>query len=756
MSLRLRDSSSLRAFGVRWLVAAACIVLVVDAGAALFTALSNRSSDRARGAVTTGLAYLQYTSDLTLAILNAEAGERGYLLTGEHRYVLQYRDAVAIAPMLLNEVRDGDRGDPALQADAQRLTALIGQDFNELGAAVAAPFRGRAGLADARRESNHGAQLTNAIVAQTVAMRQRSETLLNGARRASNDDSTLSSWTAFVAYVASALLLVMMAILLRRFATVERERRAASLAQLEAERVSEAKTGFLSRVSHELRTPLNAILGFGQLLERQQLDARQHETVNQMLAGGRHLLGIVDDLLDLSRVDSGELRLSIEPVQIAETVREAKALAKPMAASNTVDLRLAAIGDDVFVQADRQRLRQVLLNVISNAIKYNRPGGDVSINVGAADSGDIRIEVADTGIGIAAADLPRLFTPFERLDAASRGIEGTGLGLAVARGLVDAMHGRLGLHSRPGIGTTVWIELPAAAAPAQELRPSAGQSPSRVRHGSGPVTVLYIEDNPSNSKLVERILALREGAELIVAMDGSSGLALARERQPSVILLDLHLPDMMGDEVLKRLLSSSATAKIPVVIVSADASVNQVNRLREAGAAGYLTKPFDVDQLLEAVEIRGAPSSPGPGDQRLEAGRTDAGLLDRRVVASLHALGANANVGGPQIGQLLRMFLEDADETLAKLRSSLEEHDLDSVAEAAHRLGGGWATFGAGEFRHLCRELERSAKVGAEADVRRLDGTIDELLGQTREALESEFVEELNAPAAPVRQKIAS
>ena len=352
-------------------------------------------------------------------------------------------------------------------------------------------------------------------------------------------------------------------------------------------------------------------------------------------AGGRHLLAIVDDLLDLSRIEAGELRLSLEPVQVADAVAEAKALMGHAAGEAVVGLRQRPVNVDLYVRADRKRLLQVLLNLISNAVKYNRRGGNVVIGVAQTSAG-VRFEVVDTGIGISEEAIERLFTPFERLDAPSRGIEGTGLGLAVARGLVEAMGGTLGLSSEEGVGTTVWFELARSRAEDAAMlrlgRRPAVATPALDEHGvlRTAISVLYIEDNPSNVRLVEKIFALASDIGLSVAREGGRGLALAREQSPDLILLDLHLPDMPGEQVLSALLADPLTEDIPVVIVSADASPVQAKRLRAAGAAGYLTKPFDIDQLLVAVRRwRDAAGAVG----RRRGRRRGARHLDGRLTA---------------------------------------------------------------------------------------------------------------------------
>ncbi len=373
-------------------------------------------------------------------------------------------------------------------------------------------------------------------------------------------------------------------------------------AQAAAAQANEAKSVFLSRMSHELRTPLNAILGFGQLLELDDLDTTQRESVTQILKGGRLLLELINEVLDISRIETGQLPFSLEPVHLGDVLASSLDLLRPVAAAHGVAIPAAAPPEStVSLHADRQRLGQVVLNLLSNAIKYNRRGGRVDLGCTATSDDRIRVELSDTGIGMSEHELERIFQPFERLDAQRSGIEGTGLGLALSKTLVEAMGGTIGARSEVGRGSTLWFELPVARepAPAQAV-PTDAAAPRPAEHL--PRTVLYIEDNLSNVRLVESILARRPQTELLVAMHASLGLELARERRPDVVLLDLNLPDMSGEEVLRRLKSDPVTAGVAVVVVSADATPSQVARLSSSGADAYLTKPIDISRLLEVVE----------------------------------------------------------------------------------------------------------------------------------------------------------
>jgi len=372
-------------------------------------------------------------------------------------------------------------------------------------------------------------------------------------------------------------------------------------AETEAERANQAKSEFLSRMSHELRTPLNAILGFGQLLEMERPDPRQRESTEQILRAGRHLLRLIDEVLDIARIEAGGLRLSLEPVPLPETIRDATELMSTLARDRRIDLRVDDVPAGLHVMADRQRLQQVLLNLLSNGVKYTPPGGAVTVSCATLPASRVQVRVTDTGVGIAPDKIGRLFTAFDRLGAETGDIEGTGLGLTLSKHLVEAMGGVLRVDSGLGVGSTFSVELSLAEAAVQALpRPW----PAVVVAATSEVTavILYIEDNLSNLRLVERILDRRPGIKLLSAMQGRVGIDLAREHRPDLILLDQHLPDMEGDAVIRVLKDDARTSEIPIVVLSADASPRQVQRLREAGVRDYLTKPLDVGRLLALID----------------------------------------------------------------------------------------------------------------------------------------------------------
>jgi signal transduction histidine kinase/ActR/RegA family two-component response regulator len=383
-----------------------------------------------------------------------------------------------------------------------------------------------------------------------------------------------------------------------------------------ADNANQAKSEFLSRMSHELRTPLNAILGFAQLLEIDDLSNRQRDNVAHIVAGGKHLLDLINEVLEISRIEAGSMIPVIEPLHAPTVLREAIELVGPLATQRGIELSADLKGfEHVWIHADRQRLKQVLINLLGNAVKYNRLNGSVTVGLKPAEN-RVRIFVRDTGMGIPQDKLAKLFIPFERLGAEGSEVEGTGLGLVLARRLTEAMNGTLGVESQEWVGSTFYVDLPLAETPAvlpvAEPQPVAPAEPTGAPDSDleGNWRVLYIEDDAANARLMARLFNEDPRLDLMTTMHGERGLAIASELQPDLILLDIHLPDINGDEVLQRLRAAPESAHIPVIVVSADATDEQRARMIGLGAAHYLTKPLTLNALLSAIwDVLGSPAA---------------------------------------------------------------------------------------------------------------------------------------------------
>jgi PAS domain S-box-containing protein len=375
-------------------------------------------------------------------------------------------------------------------------------------------------------------------------------------------------------------------------------------AKEEAERASRAKTDFLSRMSHELRTPMNAILGFAQVLEMEALSHEQREYVTEIHKAGDHLLELINELLDLARIEAGRLATAIGPVPLSDVMREALRLLHPLLQQKEIKLRNHC-PPDMVVLADETRLRQIILNLLSNAAKYNHTGGQIIVDCHALDGNRLRLSVADTGIGIAREKLPSLFQPFERLDAEFSAIEGSGIGLALSKQLADLMGAELGVESIPARGSTFWLDLPLA--PPNSLVKGRVEPAGEPGKSVNQTTILYIEDNAANLRVIEAMFRRYPTLALLSAVTGEEGLELARRHRPDTILLDIHLPDMDGYAVLKVLQEDDELRTIPVIALSGDALPIDIERGLSAGFRRYLTKPVKVNELMTAITELLAP-----------------------------------------------------------------------------------------------------------------------------------------------------
>jgi len=374
-----------------------------------------------------------------------------------------------------------------------------------------------------------------------------------------------------------------------------------------AEKASRAKTDFLSSMSHELRTPLNAILGFTQLLESGSPapTPSQKRNLEQILKAGWYLLDLINEILDLSLIESGSLSLSREPVSLAEVMLECETMIGPQAQKRGIAMTFPVFSSPCFVNVDRTRIKQVLINLLSNAIKYNRPDGTVAVEWMPVSGDSIRISVRDTGEGMTPGELTQLFQPFNRLGKGAGAEEGTGIGLVVTRRLVELMGGAIGVESAVGVGSVFWVELMSSIGPqfaVQDTR-KAPVELARVPEGAPLRALLYVEDNPANLDLVAQLVARRPDLRLLSAVDGVSGIVSARAHRPQVILMDINLPGMSGIEAMQTLRADPSTAHIPIIALSANAGHHDVEKGLEAGFFNYLTKPIKVNEFMAALDV---------------------------------------------------------------------------------------------------------------------------------------------------------
>jgi signal transduction histidine kinase len=640
-------------------VAAPLAALVVVASASLGL---QRQEQQERASARAANALTEATNQVLADAVNAETGVRGYAATSDLVFLAPYdlarsRIAADQAALRRASLTEGDtRQQRAIAASADRAFAELAQiraatgrgvpvaslepallngekTMDELRGQVAALEGGPESLADRRVQQINGlestigalniAGLILGLLAGLVGVALFTSGVSSRVIAAAHNANRLGEGQPLLPVAPSGDELGRLASSLVRAQRLLDSRSAELVAAKDtALQATQAKNAFLANTSHELRTPLNSVLGFAQLLEISELSSEDRDSVERILGAGRHLLALINELIDIARIESGELGLSVEPVLLGPVVLEASRLMEPLAAERSISIVQHCATPGLTVLADGRRLRQILVNLISNAVKYNRRGGSITVTYQARGDSEAAIVVADTGPGLAEGDLERIFMPFERLGAEQNGTEGTGIGLPLARALAEAMKGQLEATSVPGEGSAFSVVLPRAPdmaeGPPGGTGPGVPDPPPRQRDPDRAViSVLYIEDNPANIEVVSRYIRSRPDARLRAVTSGRAGFEAALADIPDLILLDLHLTDIPGEQVLAELRAEPITAAIPVVVLSAEASPGTIRRVLSKGALAYLTKPLDLTELGGLLELVASfpPSRPGDDGQ---------------------------------------------------------------------------------------------------------------------------------------------
>ncbi len=499
-----------------------------------------------------------------------------------------------------------------------------------------------------------------------------------------------------------------------------------------AEHANLAKSQFLSSMSHELRTPLNAIMGFGQLLEMDTsnpLTKSQKDSVQYILRGGKHLLELINEVLDLAKIESGKLILSVETVDAGAVIKDCFSIVSPLAEKKDITINNDLDGDQAFpfMRADQSRLRQILLNLLSNAIKYNNQGGSVTLRGDYDAAGLYRFSITDTGYGIPEEFHDKVFVPFNRLSAEKTETEGTGIGLSITKQLVELMDGEIGFVSTKGEGSTFWFSLPVATeadiASLIDKRKEISESPSVESFELTNCNILYVEDNPANLELMEMILARAGEINLSSAHTAEIGIEMAKSSHPDLILMDINLPGMDGIQALKHLRNDPEARDIPVIAISANAMPHDINMAMRAGFDEYITKPFDVPAVISTIS-----RELGRKFSMAEAGESDQIGAGREITAEsyspLEQEDVRKIINSAKVlpGQYLSVLENQASaipDLLIRITEAVEGANAKEAEQAAHTLKTNSGTFGARVLWMQSQDTENLAKEGKFDDIAR-------------------------------------
>ncbi len=565
---------------------------------------------------------LDSANELLSSLKDAETGYRGYLLTDDETFLEPY---LSVRGKIVNQLRDLRQNTliPSAQQRLDTMMPLVEAELVETARVIELRRRADPSAAKTLISIDNGKRLMDALRHETLEFLKIEKIALIDREAGFQSKIRIMFGIIVVASLLAGLLGVWFAYLKHQDAQhriehlihAETQRFLIALqktndeleaARLDAVNANNAKSDFLSSMSHELRTPLNAILGFAQLLETDTPPPSgfQVQSIRQILKAGWHLLELVNEVLDLAQIESGNVILSMEIVSLDEIMVDCQTMMALQAKQQEIRLIFPHFEIPCHVHVDRTRLKQCLLNLLSNAIKYNRPGGEVAIEHTVTEPDKIRITIRDTGAGLDPLQLSHLFQAFNRLGQDTGAVEGSGIGLVVTKRLAELMGGAIGAESTVGVGSTFWIEFAQAGAPTPASEESRQAAPLHAPMPDGivPRTVLYVEDNPANLALVEQLIARRPDLRLSWKNTGDLGITYARTSQPDVILMDINLPGMSGIEAMRILRADSSTRHIPVIAISANAVPRDIEQAMKAGFFHYLTKPINVNEFMDTLD----------------------------------------------------------------------------------------------------------------------------------------------------------
>jgi signal transduction histidine kinase/ActR/RegA family two-component response regulator len=605
---------------------AAVLVLLLLAGAQMYRSLQEYR-DTLRSVEHTHLVLRALNAETSI-MRELESGQRAYIITRDEAFLPEYTVNKREVLSLLNRIGQLTADNPGQQGRFATLSHLAEERLQLLDKNLTV-FHSLG--FDAVRElirSGESRHSMEAVLKQTNAMEEVELTLLKqrSVQAENNAVQSLRSGAVIELFAMAGLILLWWMVkreTRKRLAAEEAVHESEHMKQIfdllqeknvelestktEAEKANQAKSEFLSSMSHELRSPLNAILGFAQLMDSDSPPptSAQKESIAQILQAGWHLLTLINEILDLAKVESRQTPLSNEPVSLAEVISECQGMIEQQAQQRGIRMVFPCFDKPCFVMADRTRVKQVLINLLSNAIKYNVKQGMVEVKCTENTPGRVLVSVSDSGAGLLPEQLEQLFQAFNRLGQEAGTEEGTGIGLVVAKRLVELMGGIIGVDSTVGVGSVFWFELDSVDEPQLFIDDSevTVKTSTQTTPGTRQRTLLYVEDNPANLKLVEQIIARYPDIRLLTALNGISGIDMANAIVPDIILMDINLPGISGIEAMKILQAGPVTQHIPIIALSANAMPADVEKGLKAGFFRYITKPIKVDEFMEAVGV---------------------------------------------------------------------------------------------------------------------------------------------------------